>query len=78
MRMERGLTFKKLFVVLNWDDNFKLEYPLFLSNMGSGVSIINFESKEIYSRLTGTPIGGGVAYGLGLLLSSNPKSNEAT
>lgn len=39
-------------------------YPFLLVNIGSGVSILKFENKEEFTRISGTSLGGGMFLGL--------------
>lgn len=42
----------------------KKEFPYLLVNIGSGVSILRFDSDDKYERIGGTPIGGGTFLGM--------------
>jgi type II pantothenate kinase len=41
-----------------------LQYPFLLVNIGSGVSMLKFTSRNNYTRIGGTPLGGGTFLGL--------------
>jgi len=41
-----------------------MTFPFLLSNIGSGVSIVKFNSLRNFKRVSGSGIGGGVSYGL--------------
>ncbi|KAK3733934.1 hypothetical protein QZH41_009580 [Actinostola sp. cb2023] len=45
-------------------------YPYLLVNIGSGVSILQVESKDKFQRVGGTSMGGGTFWGLGSLLTN--------
>jgi len=47
----------------------EIEYPYFIVNVGSGISILKVEGPDKFSRVSGTAIGGGTFLGLSLLLS---------
>lgn len=46
-------------------------FPLLLVNIGSGVSMIRFDSASDFKRITGTPLGGGFFLGLSHLILGN-------
>jgi pantothenate kinase len=49
-------------------------YPLLLVNIGSGVSMLKVDGPALFTRVSGTPLGGGTALGLGKLLIPECKS----
>jgi type II pantothenate kinase len=52
--------------------NQKIQFPYFLVNIGSGVSILKFNSEKEYERVGGTSLGGGTFLGMcNLLIGTN-------
>ena len=46
-----------------------IKYPFLLANIGTGMSIIEFKSKQSYKRITGSCLGGGTMLGISCLLT---------